>query len=318
MTPGETLARRLADTAILIVGAPRSGTTWLATIFDSHPDTLYRHEPDETDTEAQPLSEAILGWVVKTDARTAGKRPYFPKSWQSGPARALRTGLSYGVAVAERLGVRGLGIPDLGAIGSARVVIKSVRLHEGLGRFALDYPRAHVLLILRHPGGQAASLILGSRQGRFALAEPGTDMPFDEARAVAFAAARGVTEDAFQRLPDAAKYAWSWRQINDTAIDALGGAANTRIAVYEDLCADPLTQGRTMLAFCGLAWDAATERFITESTNFEGTPGYFSVMRNAIDAAERWRKILPSADQEAIRAVMAGSPLARYWRDLSA
>ena len=37
----------LAATAILIVGAPRSGTTWLAKIFDSHPATLYRHEPDE-------------------------------------------------------------------------------------------------------------------------------------------------------------------------------------------------------------------------------------------------------------------------------
>jgi LPS sulfotransferase NodH len=28
---------------ILILGAPRSGTTWLAKIIDSHPDVLYRH-----------------------------------------------------------------------------------------------------------------------------------------------------------------------------------------------------------------------------------------------------------------------------------
>lgn len=31
---------------ILILGSPRSGTTWLAAIFDSHEDILYRHEPD--------------------------------------------------------------------------------------------------------------------------------------------------------------------------------------------------------------------------------------------------------------------------------
>ena len=34
---------------ILILGAPRSGTTWLAKIIDSHPDVLYRHEPDAAD-----------------------------------------------------------------------------------------------------------------------------------------------------------------------------------------------------------------------------------------------------------------------------
>src|SRR5258707_4316970 len=33
---------------IFIFGAPRSGTTWLGKIFDSHPDVLYRHEPDIT------------------------------------------------------------------------------------------------------------------------------------------------------------------------------------------------------------------------------------------------------------------------------
>ena len=35
---------------ILLFGMPRSGTTWLGKIFDSHPDTLYRHEPDSKGT----------------------------------------------------------------------------------------------------------------------------------------------------------------------------------------------------------------------------------------------------------------------------
>ena len=33
-------------TPLLLFGLPRSGTTWLGKIFDSHPDTLYWHEPD--------------------------------------------------------------------------------------------------------------------------------------------------------------------------------------------------------------------------------------------------------------------------------
>ena len=31
---------------VFIVGTARSGTTFLAKLLDSHPDVLYRHEPD--------------------------------------------------------------------------------------------------------------------------------------------------------------------------------------------------------------------------------------------------------------------------------
>ena len=34
------------DRPILAIGMPRSGTTWIGKILDSHPRTLYRHEPD--------------------------------------------------------------------------------------------------------------------------------------------------------------------------------------------------------------------------------------------------------------------------------
>lgn len=36
----------MKHSVILLCGIPRSGTTWIGKIFDSHPDTLYRHEPD--------------------------------------------------------------------------------------------------------------------------------------------------------------------------------------------------------------------------------------------------------------------------------
>jgi len=48
---------------ILIFGLPHSGTTWIGKLFDSHPDTLYRHEPDSVYRLAIPLfpdkSEAL-------------------------------------------------------------------------------------------------------------------------------------------------------------------------------------------------------------------------------------------------------------------
>jgi len=36
----------LKNRIILVFGMPRSGTTWLGKIFDSHMDLIYLHEPD--------------------------------------------------------------------------------------------------------------------------------------------------------------------------------------------------------------------------------------------------------------------------------
>jgi hypothetical protein len=308
----------IAATAILIVGAPRSGTTWLAKIFDSHPDVIYRHEPDEVVPAGRSIRASMALWVRQHDPRTAGKRPFFRKSWQTAPAHLLRAFLAYAGAAAGRTGLPGWPIPDLGAVGRARVVIKSVRLNTGIGDFARVFPMGRALLILRHPCGQVASVMRGTSSGRFDLAEPGTDMPFDEAGAIAFAARHGVAEPAFQRLPDAAKYAWSWRAFNETAHGSIAGQCNARVVVYEDLCANPAAEARAILEFAGLPWHSQTGTFLARSTSYDGAAGYYAVVRNSIAAADRWRTSMTREDQDAVRAVTRDSPLARYWADLAA
>jgi hypothetical protein len=311
-------AESLAANAILIVGAPRSGTTWLAKIFDSHPDVIYRHEPDEIVPVRGSIEASVALWLRQHDPRTAGKRPFFAKSWQPTPARLLRTALAYAAAAARRLGLPDYPIPDLGAVNQARAVIKSVRLNAGIGAFAHAFPDGRAVLILRHPCGQVASVMRGTRDGRFDLAEAGTDMPFDEAAAIAFAARHGMDEAAFQRQPDAAKYAWSWRAFNEPAHAAIAGQSNARVVVYEALCAAPMENGRAILTFAGLAWHQQTETFLRRSTLHDGPAGYYAVLRNSIAAAERWRTSMAPDDQSAVRAVVRESLLARYWPDLAA
>jgi hypothetical protein len=303
--------------SILIVGAPRSGTTWLAKIFDSHPDVMYRHEPDEVVPAGGSIEESMAGWIRQRDLRTAGKRPFFRKSWQSEPASVLRTVLAYAGAAANRLGLPAWPVPDLGYLGNARVVIKSVRLDNLIGEFARAYPLGRAVLILRHPCGQVASVMRGTKDGRFELAEPGTDMPFDEIAAVGFAARHGVDEPAFQRLPDAAKYAWSWRAFNETALAAITGQSNARAVVYEDLCADPADGARGILEFAGLAWHRQTETFLARSTRNDKPAGYYALVRNSIATADRWRTTMAQGDQDAVRAVVRDSPLVSYWPDLA-
>ena len=318
----------LAASTILIVGAPRSGTTWLAKILDSHPDVLYRHEPDEifpTPPNPPPdeLRRLLRAWISDRTLRSVAKRPFFAKSWQSAPARWLRTAYAYALNAAERLpapidALARLPLPDFGAIDRSRPVIKSVRLNTATAPLPDMFPASRTLLILRHPGGQIDSLMRGTRQGRFDLKEAGTDMPFDEAEAEKLAAQRGVDAATFQALPDAAKYAWAWLVFNEQAVAALQDRPNARIVVYETLCAAPEIESRAILDFAGLAWNPQTAGFLTHSTQHDGSAGYYAVLRNSIAAADRWRTTMRPEDQAAIRAVMRQSPLARFWPDLAA
>ena len=93
-----------SERIVLLLGAPRSGTSWLGKIFDSHPDVLYRHEPDTV------LRTWELPWMCRRDEvhlhvdqariylrqliatatlKTAGSLPMFPKRYRA-PRRAWR------------------------------------------------------------------------------------------------------------------------------------------------------------------------------------------------------------------------------------
>lgn len=312
---------------ILVLGAPRSGTTWLAKILDSHPDVLYRHEPDET----MPAPAALTGdsllpllarWANDRDARTVTKRPFFAKSWQSAWARGLRTLIAGTVSAASRLpaplnALARTQIPDLMNRPASRVIIKSVRWTDGAAVLSRTFPDSRTIFILRHPGGQVASVMRGNRQRRFDLKTDGTDMPFDEASAVRFAGTRGIGEPTFQALPDAAKYAWGWRAFNEPAYAALASQSNVHVVLYEALCAQPGLVARRILKFAGLGWNMQTEDFVERSTVHKGPAGYYAVFRDAAAAAENWRTTMSDKDQMAVRSVCAASPLARFWPDLA-
>jgi hypothetical protein len=311
---------------ILILGAPRSGTTWLAKIVDSHPDVLYRHEPDAVLPAPSALTSKTLvpllaRWAGETGARTAAKRPHFRKSWQPEWARRLRTLFATAIGAAGRLppplrALAGLPIPDLGSRAAPHLAIKTIAWAEGAAILARTLPDSRTIFILRHPGGQVASVLRGNRRRQFELKTEGTDMPFDEARTIRFAAGQGIGEAAFQALPDAAKYAWAWRAFNEPSYAALAALPNVQVVLYEALCAQPETLARRALAFAGLDWTRQTADFVADSTTHTGPAGYYAIFRDAGSAADSWRTTLPPDDQAAVRSVTAASPLARFWPDL--
>lgn len=309
----------LAETCILVLGYPRSGTTWLAKILDSHPDILYRHEPDELSSARPDLApEAqIRVWIRQRGLRAAVKRPTFPKSWRPAPLDRVRMALGRAMAASEqfwpaaRLTTR-VSLPDFIAPGSWSRVRAAIKLVNWDGTMAArQMPGTRSMLILRHPCGQVASVMAGLASGRFG------DRRADLKAARVLAARRGVDTVAFDALPDPAKFAWSWLAFNEPAVDGLGKLPNARVILYEDLCRDPERIAKDMFAFAGVTWHPQTAAFLELSTRHGRPSGYFDVLRTTGIVADRWRHAMSRQDQEAVRAVVCASPLARWWPDLA-
>ena len=322
-----------AERVVLLFGLPRSGTTWLAKIFDSHPDVLYRHEPDTvwrgrhlpiwpppTPTPAiLAEARAYLDRILTTRTlKTMGSRPIFPKAYRGAAAERGRRALILAGALAERLGGRRLvghaTIPDWVAAGAWRritLVLKSVSSPTRLGLFAQALPGCRVIYTLRHPCGQVASMRRGERLGLFENA-----LDLDWLLAGTEAKAHGLDPASFARWPLLERLAWQWVVLNERALADLAGHPAARVVRHADLARAPLARAGELLAFAGLPMAPETAAFIRRSTEHAGAAGYYRVFRDAGAEIDKWRSELSAEEQARIWAVVRRSRLAAFWPEL--
>ena len=316
---------------ILLFGTPRSGTSWLAKIFDSHPEVLYRHEPDSerkhpdipflcSDADAERLRETAARYLIDLmrvrTLKSAGSLPSFPKSYLGPVRRVLRTGWSYGARGIERLvGKRGwIAVPDffdLERRPRARFVMKSVDSMGRLNLFTRALPDAKAIVVVRHPCGQVASVMRGIESGYLASAAVVAMAAMEQAQR------RGLTEERLRSLPREQQLAWNWGLLNEKGLEDVASASGVMVVRYEDLCDEPVALARRMFEFSGLPWSEQTERFLDASSTYHGNERYFQVVRDSKRAADKWREQLSEAQVRAILEVAAQTKPGQLFLDRS-
>jgi hypothetical protein len=300
--------------ALLIVGVPRSGTTWIGRALGHTERAAYVNEPDGF---RDPLAFRTMVDHGENPILAPGdKAPDVERLWAGAlaggrPAGTIRDRLARAIyertpldqlravraagrasgraGLAARLAVARVADPD-----GARVVVKSVQSALALDwivhRFA-----PQVLLVERNPFNVLAS-----------WAELGYVRNAREAAAIAaYARTRWGIDAPGDGEPHLAQQAFLFGVLTSALRDAAAAHPEWARTHHEELCVDTVARFRALAAEVGLVWGDAAERFVTESDR-DGTP--YRTQRRTKDQPDRWRERLDAGQVATIRGTLARFP----------
>lgn len=319
---------------ILLFGMPRSGTTWIGKIFDSHPDTLYRHEPDSWGLlnsiplmapveRAHDYARHLLEFCARLpgmkQTKVAASTPIFPKSYYS-PLRfqLFRLNVFAAKVVAKVFGEQPVySLIRADQMEKTHLVWKSIESLGRLGVIVRTMQPSFGIHIVRHPCGYVASVLRGESQQRFTSdVSSSEDMKMLEiCLDTATARQYGLTMEGMRSLHPIERLAWRWVLFNTKAMQDIEGEPNCMTLRYEDLCRDPAGVAKKMFEFTQLSWNEQTERFVNESTS-KDVGRYYSVVKDPLKASSKWREELSAEDIDRIYSIVSKTQLgALYPRD---
>ena len=300
---------------ILLLGPPRSGSTWVSEVLAAVPNSLRVHEPDSD--PHQPfalLAKAGIGrYPIIAAGDDAGRYgALWRAAFQSAergrglrdvPARALlrSTDLATRNAILFDTPDRRSRLVERGLRLTARPfspepadlhVIKSVHSPLAAG-FVASLTDARVVVIRRNPLNAVASWlelgwlpqVLGSGDAEeralgdeLGAAPPGPDAPIE------------------------ARHAWSYSALTRCLDVEAAEHPNWVVVQHEDLCNDPIGRFGDLFSRLGLDFDARIEA--TLASNDTAAEGY-TTKRVASEQAERWKTRLDARQVELITSIAA-------------
>jgi hypothetical protein len=314
-----------SDRPVLVLGLPRSGTTWTAHILGQAPGVVTVMEPDNEKTCVTALRPKrglgrfpVLGpgdeagayrdlwaWALAGGPSSLGRRlggRLFASVEAAGreevvqgrpPARARLAGyLARPVSSSPARG-RSRGA------AAERAVVKSVHGVLATEWITESFP-VDVVVVLRHPASVLASWL--------ELDLPDRDRHLDTHPVVRrrYLAPWGISVPGSDPLERAV---WQLGLLTAALEEAVANHPRWRVRTHEDLCVDPPAKFRALYEELGLLWTQDVAAAI-EGGDQPGSG--FDLQRQAQDAADGWRTRLEPSQRATVRRVLAPFPL-RQW-----
>lgn len=320
---------------ILLFGMPRSGTTWIGKIFDSHTKTLYRHEPDTwnkikqipllekadaSDKYGTFVSEYIEQFCQSRDVSINGKLPIFSKQYASFVRQQAFYGSVLLSGVASKINPK-FKLPVIRPVSLVNtkdyvVVWKSIQLLGRMGVMVNCIDDCKGIHILRHPCGYISSVLSGESKKKFMSYTAASEdyelyqMLVDTVQAKRYE----LTLEKLKAMSAEERLAWRWVLFNEKALDDTKDKENVRVLRYEDMCVNPVETAKSYFDFCGLEWCEQTAKFLGASTT-KDSESYYSVYKNPEKAASKWKSVLSQPTINAIKNVVQKTLVGKYYID---
>jgi hypothetical protein len=335
---------------LFVLGTQRSGTTWLANIFDSHPECLHFYEPFApayrifpyfpgefvyVEPPATALAARVrhdLPRLVERRSRLfdpvhASRRQFefeaglmgFVETW----SRRARLGTPAFASQFNLLHLNRIGQQPAAYFPKSEIrltAIKEVRLYFKLPFLASAFPEARFVHVVRHPAAVVNSMLSFLARGRLVEIRDQID------RFAPTVAAQERFEpyrpllDRVSRGPLPEKLAAYWRVANETlAADAAALGDRALPLVYERLASDPLARVAEMFRWCGLPESSETEAYVrASSTSRSERKTVLDTNRVSATYYRDWVGKTPADVLNAVDVVCGDSPLmagfAPYYR----
>lgn len=259
---------------LLITGHGRSGTTWVGNVFATSQRALYCFEPGNPAVAERGGNDVWFRYL-----QPAEQDPLFEQLFDTA-FRGLPYNRRWRRAAWHRL------------VPGYRMVVKEVAAFMCLEWLAARYHPA-VLVVIRHPCPTILSeLAQGTdpQQSRQALLHQSSLWKGDMA----------PYQDVLEKAESAVEIlATIWAVRLHVVAGALARHPEWQVVQYEALCADPMNQFRNLFEALGLAWTAAVEQFVIQSSTSH-KPGHYSGVRLSAQQPDKW---LQEMEPQAIDAV---------------
>ncbi len=300
---------------IFVLGYPRSGTTWFANLFNSHPDVAYRHEvigrcfedfPEElyanlkynhglSDAEYQQAIDVVVSPKVDTDTA-----PFFPKNH----LRVDNVRFHYLSWLVAKM-VRPLQplykwffYPKGDEVS---LIIKETRSSVNMDSMLIGLRADRVVVLYRHPCGAILSHLKGIKSGAMeATDETERTRWYDDNIEKPYLSSLNISKDEILSVPEHIYLAIFWAQQNEDYLQFESDSYSSILVSYEAVMQNKVTLVKALFEALSLSYDPMVDQFLLSTSASVGTKpsfkdssrSFYSVYRDEKFNPDKWKQDL--------------------------